>query len=418
MKTKGITTLFLMVLLTSFFGFLCYQGIGETNKFAIQNIKQGLDLRGGVDILYEGDKEDITADEMQAAIALLQNRLDWQGYTEAEVAQEGAKRIRVQIPGVENPEQAIQEIGQTGELNFLDADGNIVVEGNLIANATKKVGQLSANGISEPYVLLEFNAEGKVKFAEATSNNVGKVIQIVMDEEVVSAPVVNVPITDGSAVVSGSFTMDEADNLAAIVRAGSLPFRLEVVQMQNVGARLGADALESGILAGMVGISLVMIYMTCTYKLLGFISSWALILYILLDLLALSFFQITLTLPGLAGIILSVGMAVDANVIIFERMKEELKRGRAVRSAIKIGFQRAFPAIIDGNITTLLAGMILFFLGSGTIRGFANTLMIGIVLSMFTAFVLAKTIVISFVEAGIEDKKLYGLKMKQGGEQA
>lgn len=409
MKVQGKLALFLLLCITVMLTSISYFGIGENKALGVVNIPQGLDLRGGVDILFEGDQDTISAEEMEAAVALLQGRLDWKGYTEAEVAKEGEKRIRVQIPGVDDPEEAIQEIGQTGQLKFLDKDDNEVLSGDMVANAVKQVGALDNRGISEPYVKLEFNAEGKQKFADATRENIGNFIQIVMDDEVVSSPVVNAAITDGTAIITGSFTVEEAENLAAIIRAGSLPFKLEVVQMQNVGAKLGTNALETGIVAGAVGIALVIVYMLFTYKMLGFVASWALVLYITLDLLALSLFSITLTLPGLAGIILSVGMAVDANVIIFERIKEELTKGGTLRGAIKIGFKKAFPAIVDGNITTLLAGIILFFLGSGTIKGFANTLMIGIVLSMFTAFVLTRKIVVSIMEAGVIDRKYYGV---------
>ncbi len=410
MKLGGKSRLAILLCVTLGLGAMSGFGVGENQTFGVANINQGLDLRGGVDILYEGDQDSISFEEMEAAIALLQGRLDWKGYTEAEVAKEGDKRIRVQIPGVENPEEAIQEIGQTGELRFLDENGDVVVSGKEVKNATKKVGDTNGTGISEPYVLLEFTDAGKRDFATATANNIGKPIQIAMDDEVVSSPIVNDAITDGSAIVTGNFTVEEADNLAAIIRAGSLPFRLEVIQMQNVGAKLGTDALETGILAGIVGISLVIIYMIFTYKLMGVVASWALLLYLTLDMLALSAFGVTLTLPGLAGIILSVGMAVDANVIIFERIKEELNSGKMVRTSVKIGFQRAFPAIVDGNITTLLAGIILYYLGSGTIKGFASTLMIGIALSMFTAFVITKQIIVAMVDSGVTTRKYYGLK--------
>ncbi|MFI3174449.1 MAG: protein translocase subunit SecD [Bacillota bacterium] len=410
MKLGGKSRLAILLCVTLGLAATSALGIGQNQMFGLSNIKQGLDLQGGVDILYEGDQESISIEEMEAAIALLQGRLDWKGYTEAEVAKEGDKRIRVQIPGVENPEEAIQEIGQTGELSFLDEDGNVVVSGKEVKTATKQVGDTNNSGMSEPYVLLEFTDTGKRDFATATAANIGKPIQIVMDDEVVSAPIVNDAITDGSAIVTGNFTVEEADSLAAIIRAGSLPFRLEVIQMQNVGAKLGADALTTGITAGIVGISLVIVYMIFTYKMMGLVASWALLLYLTLDMLALSAFGVTLTLPGLAGIILSVGMAVDANVIIFERIKEELNSGKSVRTSVKIGFKRALPAIVDGNFTTFLAGIILYYLGSGTIKGFASTLMIGIALSMFTAFVITKQIIVAMVDSGVTTRKYYGLK--------
>jgi protein-export membrane protein SecD len=259
---------------------------------------------------------------------------------------------------------------------------------------------------------LEFNDEGAQRFAEATSENIGKKIMIVMDDSVISAPTVQTAITDGKAIISGSFTGESAENLAALIRAGSLPFNLNVIQMNNVGARLGADALSTGILAGIIGIVLVLLYMLFPYKILGFAADWALIIYIALEMLVLSLFHITLTVPGIAGIILSVGMAVDANVVIFERIKEELIIGKTLRSSVKIGFSRALPAIVDGNITTLIAAAVLFFLGSGTIKGFATTLMIGIIISMFTALVVTRIIVNSLIKAGFQNPKNYGFRVK------
>ncbi|WP_313529530.1 protein translocase subunit SecD [Anaerotignum sp.] len=412
MKTKGRLMLLLMLVVALGLSALTYYGLGQDKQLSVNDIKQGLDLSGGVDIVYEADKEDVTDEEMAAAISLLQGRLDWNGWTEAEAAREGANRIRVQIPGVDDAEEAIQEIGQTAQLAFVDEAGNVLLTGNMIKNATKQVGATSKNGPSTPYVSLEFNDEGKERFAQATEANIGKVIRIVMDEEVISSPVVQTKITDGNAMISGQFTGESAENLAALIRAGSLPFNLNVIQMKNVGARLGADALSTGVLAGLVGIALVLVYMVCTYRMLGFAADWALIIYIALDLIVLSLFNVTLTLPGIAGIILSIGMAVDANVVIFERIKEELILGKTLRSAVKTGFSRALPAIIDGNVTTLIAAVVLFFLGSGTVKGFATTLMIGIIISMFTALVVTRIIVNSLIKAGFHNPKNYGFRVR------
>lgn len=391
---------------------ISYRGIGSKKALSVHRIEQGLDLSGGVDIVYEADKETVTDAEMQAAISLLQGRLDWNGWTEAEVAREGDKRIRVQIPGVEDAEEAIQQIGQTAQLSFVDEDGNVLLTGDMVKDASKQVGATDANSPSQPYVALEFNEEGTERFAEATAANIGKPIYIVMDTEVISAPTVQAAITDGQAIISGSFTGEEAEQLASLIRAGSLPFNLNVMQMKNVGARLGADALSTGIHAGIVGIALVLIYMLFAYKLLGFAADWALVIYVGLELVVLSLFHVTLTLPGIAGIVLSVGMAVDANVVIFERVKEELVLGKTLRNALKIGFKRATPAIMDGNITTLIAAAVLFFLGSGTVKGFATTLMIGIIISMFTALVITRIIINGLMYAGVQNPKYYGLRLK------
>ena len=401
MKMKGRMMLLLTLIVAVALSAISYKGIGSKKALSVHRIEQGLDLSGGV-----------TDDEMKAAISLLQGRLDWKGWTEAEVAREGDKRIRVQIPGVEDAEEAIQEIGQTAQLSFADEDGNVLLTGDMVKDATKQVGSTSKNGASQPYVALEFNKEGTERFAEATSNNIGKQIYIIMDNEVISAPTVQTAITNGQAMITGSFTAEGAEQLASLIRAGSLPFNLNVIQMKNVGARLGADALSTGIKAGIIGIALVLIYMLFAYKLLGFAADWALVIYIGLELVALSLFHVTLTLPGIAGIVLSVGMAVDANIVIFERVKEELVLGKSLRNALKAGFKRATPAILDGNVTTLIAAAVLFFLGSGTVKGFATTLMIGIVISMFTALFITRVIVNGLMYAGVQNPKYYGLRMK------
>ena len=412
MRFGGKMRLFLMLLVAAGLGALSYYGVGDKGQLGIRQIEQGLDLRGGVDIVYEADKEPVTDAEMTSAISLLQGRLDWNGWTEAEVAREGDKRIRVQIPGVENAEEAIQQIGQTAQLAFMDGRGNVLLTGDMVETAEKQVGAADEHSPSMPYVSIAFNEEGTKRFAEATEENLNRIIYIVMDDEVISAPVVQSVITNGQAMITGQFTAEEAAELASLIRAGSLPFDLNVIQMKNVGARLGADALSTGVLAGFAGISLVLLFMILKYKLLGFAADWALIIYIGLELILLSMFHVTLTLPGIAGLILSVGMAVDANIVIFERIKEELITGNTLRVAVKNGFKRATPAILDGNITTLIAAVILFFLGSGTIKGFATTLMIGIIISMFTALFVTRIIVNSMIRAGIHNPKYYGLRLK------
>lgn len=412
MKGKSTFTLLLMLVVAVGLGFLSYQGIGESQKLGVANIKQGLDLSGGVHIVYEADKENVTEEEMQAAVSLIQGRLDWNNWTEAEVAKEGEKRLRVDIPGVENAEEAIQEIGQTAQLMFVDEKGKVLLTGDMVARASKEVGATKEGGVSEPYVSLEFNEEGTKLFAQATADNIGKPIGIVLDDEMVSSPVVNSVIKDGKAMITGHFTPEEAERTAALIRAGSLPFDLKVLQMENVGARLGANALSAGLKSGIIGITLVLIFMLFAYKVLGFAADWALLIYIGLELIALSLFNVTLTLPGIAGIVLSIGMAVDANVVIFERIKEELISGRTLRSAVQNGFSRALPAVLDGNITTLIASAVLFWMGTGTVKGFAQTLMIGIVLSMFTALVITRLIVKGLIGVGVNNPKFFGLRAK------
>ncbi|WP_418417587.1 protein translocase subunit SecD [Anaerotignum lactatifermentans] len=412
MKARGRIMLVIMLVIAAALSFVSYQGIGEGKTLSAGNIKQGLDLSGGVYIVYEADKEDVTAEEMQAAVSLIQGRMDWNGWTEAEVAQEGTNRIRVDIPGVENAEEAIREIGQTAQLSFVDETGKVLLTGDMVADATKQVGATQKGVNAEPYVALKFNDEGKQLFAEATAANIGKPIYIVMDGEVISAPMVQSAITTGEASITGNFTGESAEELASLIRAGSLPFNLNVIQMKNVGARLGADALATGVKAGAIGLALVLIFMLVVYKVLGFAADLALIIYVGLELILLNAFNITLTLPGIAGIILSVGMAVDANVVVFERLKEELVEGKTLRVAVKNGFSRALPAILDGNVTTLIAAVVLFFLGSGTVKGFATTLSMGIIISMFTALVVTRLIVNGLMQGGCSNPKYYGMRSK------
>ena len=412
MKFHGRLRLFLMLLAAVGLGVLSYFGVGAEKLCSVNQIEQGLDLSGGVDIVYEADQEFVSESEMNAAVSLLQGRMDWNGWTEAEVAKEGSRRIRVQIPGVENAEEAIEKIGRTGQLAFVDNRGEVLLTGDMVAAAEKQVGSVDEFSGTVPYVALEFNEEGKKLFAEVTEKNIGNVIHIVMDDEIISSPVVQTSITDGHAMITGQFSGEEAEELASLIRAGSLPFNLNILQMKNVGARLGADALSGGIMAGFVGVALVLLFMIAKYKLLGFAADWALIIFIGLELIFLSIFKVTLTLPGIAGLVLSAGMAVDANVVIFERIKEELIGGNTLRVAIKNGFKRATPAILDGNVTTLIAAVVLYFMGSGTVKGFAATLTIGIVLSMFTAMFVTRVIVNSMMQAGIHNPKYYGLRLK------
>lgn len=409
-KSKSILSLIILFFITVVLAATAYFGIGENKILGVQNIKQGLDLKGGAYVVFEADKEAPTSQEMDTAVALIQDRLDRKGYTEAEAAKQGDNRIRVDIPGVGDADQAIKEIGQTAQLKFTTEDGQVAVSGDQIKDASKQVGSMSEGTPAQAYVALEFTEDGKKAFAEATRNNIGKTISIMLDDSVISAPTVNSAIEDGSAMITGNFTPESAEELAALIRAGSLPFNLNVIDMNNIGARLGADALTSSVKAGFIGVALVLIFMLIMYRLSGIAADWALVIYICLDLIVLSLLGVTLTLPGIAGIVLSIGMAVDANVIIFERTKEELKLGKTLRTSVDSGYKKAFSAILDGNITTLIAAAVLFWLGTGPIKGFAETLAIGIVLSMFTALVVTKFIARNIVGLGAKNLKLYGLK--------
>lgn len=378
-----------------------YDGYGS-----VFNIKQGLDLKGGVYIIYQAEKENPTDEEMAAAISMIQNRLDQNNWTEAECSREGTDKIRVEIPGVEDAESAVNEIGATAKLTFRDEDGNVLVDGANVTNATKE-----SDG-SQIVVALEFDSTGRQAFAEATSNNIGKVLYIMMDETVISAPVVNTAITNGQAMITGNFTNEEAGELADMIRAGSLPFNLSVAEFNNVGARLGADSLSTTLFAGAIGVAAVFIFMLLIYRVAGLAADLALIIYTAIDLIIMSLFGVTLTLPGIAGVVLSIGMAVDANVLIFERVREELGEGKSIKNAFHNGFSRAMPAIIDSNVTTIIASAVLLWYGSGSVKGFAQTLIIGVILSMFTAIFVTRLIVEALIGVGIKNPILYGAKRR------
>lgn len=414
MKSKGksAAVLIVLALLAAVLCFTATMGIGSGRKLSMHDIKRGLDLSGGVSIVYQADKENVTDEEIRLATTLIQNRLDRKNWTEAEVSRQGNNRIRVEIPGVADAESAIEELGKTAQLTFMDESGNVLLDGSMIEDAKKEVGSVSSDSGSQPYVALKFNEEGKQKFADATKNNIGKRILIVMDNDVISAPTVNSEITDGEAMITGGFTGDSAQELADLIKEGAMPFDLSVMEMNNIGARLGANAIETSLKSAVVGVALVLLFMLLVYRVGGFAADWALVIYMGLEVAVLSLFNVTLTLPGIAGVILSVGMAVDANVIIFERFKEEVSSGKTMRSAVKTSFSRALPAILDGNVTTLIAAAILYFMGTGTIKGFAITLIIGIVLSMFTAVVITRLIIMGIIGLGINKQSYFAVKPK------
>lgn len=399
---KGKSTLYLALILLATAGLIALSaiGIGPNQIMGIGNIRQGLDLQGGVSILYEANIPNPTAEEMAAANHLLRTRLDSRGYTEASAMQEGLRQIRVDIPGVDDAEAAVREIGATAMLVFADEMGNVLLTGAHVARANAAV-QAGGGGANEIVVNIEFNAEGRSLFAQATQANLGRSIVILMDDEMISAPTVQSVIADGSAVITGNFTMPEAELLATQIRQGSLPFGLNVVSMNLVGARLGADALQTSIVAGIIGLALVLLLMAGFYKSMGVAADLALVIYVVLVLVVLSALRITLSLPGIAGLILSIGMATDANIVIFERIREEVASGKTLRSAMRTGYRRAWPAIIDSNVTTLIAGAVLFWLGTGPIMGFAQMLIIGILVSMFTCLVVTRIITTCFMDIGI-----------------
>ena len=447
-KNRAVIGLIVYVLILGLLGYTAIFGIGSDKSGAASSIKLGLDLAGGVSITYQvvGD-ENPSSEDMSDTIYKLQQRV--QNYsTEAQVYQEGSDRINIEIPGVTDANAILEELGKPGSLYFIsetdsdgnlnytgtigiDADGNIITQyvltksidelladgsviltGTDVADAQARSQQDSQMGNIENVVALTLNDNGKAAFAEATEKayNNGESIAIYYDDAIVSAPNVQAVITDGNAVITmGQGGASEAAQLASTIRIGGLKLELEELRSNVVGAQLGSEAIRSSMIAAAVGFALVVIFMIAVYYIAGFAAALALCLYAELMVILLYAFEVTLTLPGIAGIILSVGMAVDANVIIFARIREELGTGKTVQSSVKIGFSKALSAILDGNVTTFIAAIVLYFMGSGTIKGFSVTLMIGILLSMFTALFITKFLLNAFYAVGIQSEKAYGV---------
>jgi len=408
-KKNGIITLVIMLAVLAGGIYTSIFGLDSAGSGSAANIKQGLDLAGGVSITYQVVGEESPSDEdMADTIYKLQKRVE--GYsTEAVVYKEGGDRINIEIPGVSDANAILEELGKPGSLEFYDKDNNLLLKGTDVKNAEAKSYQ-NDMGNTEFVTALEFNEEGTKIFAEATTAaSVNKdVIYIVYDGEVISYPAVQVPILDGNCVITGAASYEEADKLATTIRIGGLKLELEELRSNVVGAQLGEEAIETSLKAAGIGFVVVALFMIIVYMIPGLASVIALAIYVCLTVLMLNAFEVTLTLPGIAGIILSIGMAVDANVIIFARIREEIATGKTVSSAMDIGFKKAFSAIFDGNITTLIAAAVLGALGTGSIKGFAVTLAIGIVISMFTALVITRLLMKAFYAIGIKNEKFYG----------
>ena len=408
-KKSGIISLIVIAVFLAAGIYTALFGLDENKTGSAYNIKQGLDLAGGVSITYQvaGDEEP-SAEDMADTIYKLQKRVTSYS-TESLVYQEGADRINIEIPGVSDANAILEELGKPGSLEFIDVNGNVVLNGTDIKNAQPMVGKDSM-GNSQYVVELVMTEEGTKKFAEATQAAVANhdIIYIVYDEEIVSAPSVQAAITDGYAIVEGMASYDEAELLASTIRIGGLKLELEELRSNVVGAQLGERAINTSIMAAAIGFAVIALFMIAVYLIPGLASVIALLVYVVLIVLLLNGFDITLTLPGIAGIILSIGMAVDANVIIFARIREEIATGKTVSSAIKIGFKKANSAIIDGNVTTLIAALVLGIIGTGAIKGFAQTLGLGIAVSMFTALVVTRVVLNAFYALGIRDEKFYG----------
>ncbi|MEQ2470966.1 protein translocase subunit SecD [Laedolimicola intestinihominis] len=410
-KSTGIISLVLTVAVTAGLLALAAVGVGENKTGAAKNIPLGLDLAGGVSITYQAKGETPSAEEMNDTIYKLQKRVE--GYsTEAQVYPQGDDRINIEIPGVTDANAILEELGKPGSLSFQDMSGNELLSGTDIKTAEAKAYKDNLNN-NDYEVALTLTDEGAEKFAEATAANIGSRIAIVYDGETISAPTVQTAITNGNAAITNMESYESAEQLASTIRIGSLKVELEEIQSKVVGAQLGADAIRTSLLAGIIGFALVVIFMIIMYRLPGVAAGIALTSYVGITLGLLNAFEITLTLPGIAGIILGIGMAVDANVIIFARIREEIGAGKSVKGAIKTGFQKALSAILDGNITTLIAAIILSLKGSGSVKGFAHTLALSIVVSMFTALVITRLVMNAFYALGLQDAKLYGIQKER-----
>jgi len=404
MKGKGIISLILVLIVISGSIFLAVVGAGTDKVGSLQDINLGLDLAGGVSITYTTQKDEPTDQEIQDTIYKLQQRTTSLGYTEADVYREGKVRINVDIPNVSDPNKVLAELGKPGDLVFVDETGVVAITGSDVKDAT--AGK-DPDGLGY-VVILDLNATGKDKFAQATTDNVGKPIYIIYNGEQIMAPRVNEPIVNGTATISGMNTIEDANDLAAYIRIGALPLELEELRSNVVGAKMGQDAISSSLKAALVGIIIIFLFMIVFYRIPGITAAIALSAYAALMINLIGMLNFTLTLPGIAGIILSVGMAVDANVIIFARIKEEIGVGKTLQAAVRAGFKKAFSAIIDGNITTLIAAAALYIMGTGTVRGFAQTLALGILVSMFTSLVLTRVLLTTAVSIGLKNKEFYG----------
>lgn len=405
-KSRGIAILLVILLATGFLGYLSAFGIGSDQWGSAKDIKLGLDLAGGVSITYETTEANPSAEDMSDTVFKLQKRVETYS-TEAQVYQEGTNRINIEIPGVTDANEILEDLGKPGSLTIESEDGEVVLQGTDIKDA-QPATQQNEMGNNETVVVLTLTDEAKDSFAEYTASHIGDNLPIIYDGNVISNPTVQSAITGGEATITGMSSYEEAQELTSIIRIGGLKLELQEIRSNVVGAQLGEEAIQTSLIAAAIGFAIVCIFMCFVHRLLGFASSIALCLYVGIILGLLNAFQITLTLPGIAGIILSIGMAVDANVIIFSRIREEITAGKTVRSAIKIGFEKALSAIVDGNVTTLVAAAVLSIMGTGSVKGFAYTLALGIVVSMFTALVITKYLVNAFYAMGFQSEKLYG----------
>mgnify|MGYP005793930613 CR=1 FL=1 len=426
MKKKSIITLCVVVIVAvllnvvAFYGFniagFSYGGVFDEEK----GIRKGIDLAGGSVITFQADAENPTEDEMNVVESIFQARLTNAGYTEARISKSEGGKITVEIPSVTDTDEAAALLGEVAKLTFRDADGNVILDGATdIVDATYQYGRTSEASASQSYVQVQFTSEARSKFAEATRNAAAATdgtnyISIYMDENMISSPMVSEEINSETCIITGDFTPEEAQELANQIKSGALPFGLSVISQETVGAELGTNALPTSLLAAGIGVILVMVFMIIMYRIPGVMASLSLLIYVGLIALAMGIFRVNLSLSGIAGIVLSIGMAVDADCIIFERMKEEMRLGKTIKASVEAGFTKAFSAILDSNVTTIISCVVLYISGIGAVTGFATTLGIGVILSMFTAIVITKFLMRQLVNIGIRNRNLFCSEKKGG----
>ena len=443
MKKKSIVTFCLLVVVTVLLNLVAFFGLpgNYSEKFggmldSETGIRQGIDLAGGSVITFQASAENPTQEQMEAVKAVYETRLNGAGYTESRISINEGGKVTIEIPNGGAPvkegeeatgttaadtDEAVALLSEIAKLTFRDADDNVVLNGDDVKSAKSIYGQPSESAPQQYYVTVEFTTDGAKKFAEATgkaaSESQGRnIIKICMDDAVVSAPTVQTKIDSTSCVITGSFTAEDSAKLANQINSGNLPFEMKKITQETVGAELGQDALPKSLLAAGIGIILIMLFMIWRYRLPGVVACVSLLIYVGLICLAIGLFRVNLSLSGIAGIVLSIGMAVDADCIIFERMKEELFVGKSIRASDESGFAKALSAIVDSNITTIITCVVLYMSGIGTVTGFATTLGIGVVLSMFTAIVITKILMRSVVNMGVSNKKLFAnMKKLTGG---
>ncbi len=442
MKKKSIVTFCLVAVVAVLLNVVALFGLPggmNSNYGGMLNeetgIRQGIDLAGGSVITFQAETENPTQDQMESVKSIYETRLNGEGYTESRISINEGGKITIEIPNGGAPkadgaaegttaadtDKAVELLSNVAKLTFRDADGNVVLNGEDIKSAKSLYGSPDGTSAQQYYVTVEFTTEGAKKFATATEKAATETegrnkILIYMDENMVSDPRVSQKIDSTSCVISGSFTAQQSSMLASQINSGNLPFEMKKITQETVGAELGNDALPKSLLAAVIGIVLIMIFMVIMYRIPGLVADLALLIYVGLICLAMGVFRVNLSLSGIAGVVLSIGMAVDADCIIFERIKEELKLGKSIRAAVDAGFSKAFSAIIDSNITTIISCVVLYMSGIGTVTGFATTLGIGVVLSMFTAIVVTKFLMKQLVNMGIKNKSLfYKVKKVTGG---